>query len=56
MAAYRASPQAASLTAKAEGPDGMLTTVRLYISKVNHRLNLISMHPINNKVSLQRNK
>lgn len=29
MAAYRASPQAASFTAKADGPLGMLTTVRL---------------------------
>ena len=31
MAAYRARPQAASLTARAEGPQGMLTTVRLYV-------------------------
>ena len=33
MAAYRASPQAASLTARADGPLGMLTTVRL----INHQ-------------------
>jgi len=31
MAAYRASPHAASLTARAEGPQGMLTTVLLDI-------------------------
>lgn len=33
MAAYLARPQAASLTARADGPLGMLTTVRL----INHQ-------------------